>query len=339
MQYRLLPRFLQIELTYGCNSSCVFCYNPTHKKQPDDQLRFDIIDKVNSYKIRHVQLIGGEVTLLEKLPEFLGRLEDVPWKSIVTNGRIIRRDIIGLVDEVYLSLHGDKIFHERITKARDSFDSILEAIRCYVRAGIKVHSDTVLTSQNYDQVFEIAQVAQDMGMESMFLNIFQPAGIGSRKSDDLSPSLDQIRNAIDQIVRARDELGFSIRFGTSTPYCLDERLVTEGLGFRCGVGDWFASISPLGEFRTCNQSTKSYGNIISTPLHEIWHSKIINTEYRSLEWLPDLCKPCVFRDECHGGCRVSDQGQYRLDLTVERDRDRIVQPQRLAALKQAVSAA
>lgn len=333
MDYFVLPRFLQVELTYECNSSCVFCYNPNHKKQPDEERRRAILDQVNRYSIAHVQLIGGEVTTLPELASYLDRISTAKWRSVVTNGRIFCPELIGRVDEIYLSLHGDRSFHEQITKAKDSFDGIVDTTRRYVAAGITVHSDTVLTSRNAHMVLDIATQAKALGMESMFLNIFQPAGIGERKADSLSPSLDQIRDAISQMIRARDELGFTVRFGTSTPFCLDERLVTEALQFRCGVGDWFASIDPWGEFRVCNQSTKSYGNVLEQPLHEIWHSKAINSEYRTLGWLDEPCNSCPYKTECHGGCRVDSSGAYRIDLTVMRDLDRLVPMDRLAQLK------
>jgi pyrroloquinoline quinone biosynthesis protein E len=295
--------------------------------------RLAILDEVNKYEITHVQLIGGEVTTLPDLPLYLDHLPDAKWRSIVTNGRIFVPDLIGRVNEVYLSLHGDKEMHETLTKARDSFETVVDTIRNYVSYDIVVHSDTVLTSRNAHLVYEIAAHAKELGMSSLFLNIFQPAGIGQRKGNELAPSLDQIREAITQMLRARDEMSFKISFGTSTPFCLDERLVTEGLAFTCGVGDWFASIDPWGEFRVCNQSAKSYGNVLERPLHEIWHSKAISQDYRSFDWLQEPCRSCEFQAECHGGCRVDGAGNYRIDLTVLRDIDRLVTPQRLAELR------
>jgi MoaA/NifB/PqqE/SkfB family radical SAM enzyme len=88
MRYHLLPQFLQVELTYACNSACTFCYNPHHHRQIDDDLRYRILKEINSYKIRHVQLIGGEITTLPNLARYLECLQDIPWRSAVTNGRI-----------------------------------------------------------------------------------------------------------------------------------------------------------------------------------------------------------------------------------------------------------
>lgn len=333
MDYHLLPRFLQVELTYGCNSACTFCYNPNHRRQIDDDLRFRILRAVNEYQLDHVQLIGGEVTILPNLPSYLDELKDVRWRSMVTNGRIFVPEVIGRVDEIYLSLHGDRQTHEAITRARDSFGVIERSVREYVAAGIKVHSDSVLTRLNHDQVYSIAEHAQSLGMESMFLNVFQPAGMGARHAVDLSPSIEQIRGAIAQMIRARDDLGFKMQFGTSTPFCLDERLITEGLAFVCGTGDWFASVDPWGELRICNQSKRSYGNVLEEPLGRIWHKREITTEYRDLSWMPDPCGSCSMRDDCLGGCRIGDDGAPRIDPIVLRDSDQLLSLERLEELR------
>lgn len=156
-------------------------------------------------------------------------------------------------------------------------------------------------------------------MKRLFLNIFQPEGIGSKRPD-FSPSLQQIRDAITQMISARSELGIEMHFGTSTPLCLDERLFTERLAFRCGAGEWFASINPQGEFRICNHSTRSYGNVTTTPLHKVWHARPIDSEYRNAPLRDDICNGCAAFQLCRGGCRINEGGSYRLDPIVARDR-------------------
>jgi pyrroloquinoline quinone biosynthesis protein E len=338
MDYSLLPRFLQIELTYACNSHCTFCYNPNHKKQPDEDRREAILDAVNSYRISHVQLIGGEVTILPRLPEYLDRLPDVGWRSVVTNGRIFVPELAGRVNEIYLSLHGDAEVHEAITRAEGSFEIIQENIKKYVSYGIEVHSDTVLTKINAHLMYDIAARAAGLGMKIMFVNIFQPAGIGSYSTTDLSPSIHQIRDAITLMLRARNELGIEVMFGTSTPFCLDSRIITEGLAFRCGAGEWFASVDPWGDLRICNQSGRSYGNLLEHPLHEIWHSGAINDEYRNLAWMEEPCNSCTLKKDCLGGCRISDTGSPRLDPIVVRDMEHLVPQEQLLQLKEIYAA-
>lgn len=152
MEIALLPKFLQVELTYTCNSRCSFCYNPTHKGKLSKEQLLELLAEVNSYEIRHIQLIGGEVSTLEPLPQYLAALNKVGWRSIVTNGRVFRPDIQGLVDEVYVSLHGDEATHEQLTSEPGSYGLIESNIERYVKWGVVVHSDTVLTKYNFSEV-------------------------------------------------------------------------------------------------------------------------------------------------------------------------------------------
>lgn len=328
-----MPQFLQVELTYACNSSCSFCYNPNHGKQLDESVRERILRRLNDYRLRHVQLIGGEVTLLSRLPQYLDALSDCSWRSLVTNGRIFVPELEGRVDEIYLSMHGTPQMHERITRALGSFSSIENSIVEYVRMGIRVHSDTVLTAANAECLRDVGRQARQLGMHTLFVNVFQPAGIGSHFEDALTPSLSQFRRAIDDMLWLRDDLGLSVSFGTSTPFCLDERLVTENLAFRCGTGQWFASVDPLGELRICNQSSRSYGNVLNTPLHQIWQSRVIDQEYRSLDWMQAPCTECPFQADCLGGCRIGDDGAPRIDPMVAANIDDLVKRDRLVRLR------
>lgn len=336
MNYSILPKFLQVELTYACNSGCMFCYNPNRRKQPNESTRLQILENVNRYKLHHVQLIGGEVTTLPDLPQYLRILKDTKIRSIVTNGRIFMPETVDLVDEVYISIHGDKEMHEHITRVKNSFEIIENTIEKYVSAGKRVHSDSVLTKMNYDQIFNIAKYADEIGMHTLYVNIFQPAGFGVKNEDDLAPSLEQIRFAIGQLVKAKNELGINIKFGTSTPFCLDDRLVKEGLAFTCGTGTWFASIDPWGDLRICNQSTTSYGNVLDEQLGKIWHKKEIDSDYRSLSWLKAIepCNSCVFKSDCLGGCRIDEKGHARIDPIVSRDTEKLLSQNELIKLKE-----
>lgn len=333
MEISLLPKFLQVELTYKCNSRCSFCYNPDHKGSNTKASIEDILREINTYHLGHVQLIGGEVTTIKNLPNYLDLLPDAKWKSIVTNGRIFRGDIKGKIDEIYISLHGDELTHEELTQELGSYEVIIDNIKKYASWGIDVNSDTVLTKFNADKIYSIAKKAKSIGMKRIFVNIFQPEGIGSARPD-YSPSHEQIKLAITQLLNVRENLDFEVYFGTSTPFCLDERLITEKLAFRCGAGEWFGSVDPTGEFRICNHSTKSYGNINEKPLHEIWHSKEIDSEYRNKVLNDNSCSQCSMREQCLGGCRINENGSYRVDPIVERDRDLLLSKEEMNTLNE-----
>jgi pyrroloquinoline quinone biosynthesis protein E len=291
-----------------------------------------ILGIVDVLSLPHVQLIGGEVSLIPDLHGLIGILKKTRWRSLVTNGRVYIDNLAGLIDEIFLSLHGQSHTHESLTRARGSFAEIEDHIRTYVADGIRVNADTVLTRQNAAQIFDVACHAHRLGMSMIFVNIFQPAGIGAHFATGLTPTLDQVRSAIGQLIKAHRDTGIAVSFGTSTPYCLDERLLTEGLAFTCGTGTWFGSIDPWGEFRICNQSGRSYGNVLEKPFKDIWHAREIHTEYRSLDWMDEPCTSCSISNICLGGCRITDSGTPRVDPFVAKYRDQLVKDETLKLL-------
>lgn len=313
MEYHLLPRFIQFEVTYACNAACPFCYNPSRGEKVPASHSFAIASELDNYQIRHVQLIGGEVTMLPFLGDLLKRLSSVRTRSVVTNGLRCFPELGALVNEIYVSLHGTKTAHEELTGQFGRFQRVLRSIKTYVKSGASVYADSLLTSANWQSVGETASLAMDLGMRGMFLNVFQSEGMAS-KQDYLRPTLDQVRYAIDKILDIRQAFGFPIEFGTSTPHCIDSRLQSHGLAFTCGVGDWMAVVSPNGDMRGCNHASKAYGNILQTPLHDIWHSEEFTKDCRSLAGLSEtVCGTCESLRLCRGGCRIESTGCLRPD--------------------------
>ena len=115
----------------------------------------------------------------------------------------------------------------------------------------------------------------------------------------------QFRQALDQIIAARNDFGCKVGFGTSIPLCIDERLITEGLACNCEMGIKFASIAPDGRLRLCNQALKSYGNILESPLEILWQDKSVD-EYRDMSWVTGVCSECPLLERCGAGCRVDN---------------------------------
>ncbi|MCG8427778.1 MAG: radical SAM protein [Chromatiales bacterium] len=299
-----VPYFLQVELTYACNSHCIFCYNPTRGKRPDKDHVWNVIRAVAEAQVPLVQLTGGEVSLLRELNEYADYLADYSKVSIVTNA-IRRHDLTSNISKIFLSLHGDKETHERITSNRDTYDVIVNNIEHYVGRGYEVATDVLLCSENYDQMYSLIGRAAELGMCEVFINRFQGGGFGVERMNALMPSVEQFRAALDQIIDARRDFGITVSFGTAIPLCADKRLVSEGLEFNCQMGSRFAAVAPNGDLRLCNQSLKQYGNITETPLTELWQQRSLN-DYRDMRWVTGVCRDCPLLDRCGSGCRVDN---------------------------------
>jgi radical SAM protein with 4Fe4S-binding SPASM domain len=305
LKYYSIPHLVHIEMSYTCNSKCVFCYNPGCEGQIDYDKIDKIIDSVYRSEIPHVYLIGGEPSLLatRKLNEYINLLSRKSSVTIVTNGLIYKRGLSKKLACIGIPLHGDRKTHERLTGVRGGYDRVIETIKKYVKDGFDVRSIPVLMSANYSQMYELIGAAKRLGMESVFVDKFESGGIGSRLFNHLKPSLRQFKVSLTQMIKARDDFKIPVGFGTAIPFCLDERLIRENMWANCGVGVTFGAINPDGDFRICNQSNRVYGNVLRESIETIWNKRSID-DFRCLGWVSGPCKRCVFLETCVCGCKV-----------------------------------
>ncbi len=268
-----------------------------------------VVERINEARIPHVQLIGGEVSLIPGLNEIVKTLSDRSAVTFVTNAikKIAAPDgVLGM----FISLHGStREIHEKLTNTPGTYDRICKNIAAYVDEGLDVSADVLLTGQNYKDIYNIVGKAQDLGMKRVYINRFEPGGMGAKSCEHLMPKLDEFRNAVTQIISAKKEFGIDVLFGTAVPFCVDPRLVDGGLTTPdCGAGTWFGAINPEGELRICNQASYPLGSVLSSSIEEMWNSRsdrYLNS-YRNLEWVEEPCRSCPVLEECAGGCRIDN---------------------------------
>ncbi len=300
-----IPHLVHIETTYSCNAACIFCYNPSRQLVVDYGKLDKIIEEMRKSEIPHIYLIGGEPSLLDinKINEYIEKLHPFSSITIVTNGIKYMNGLSKDIACVGVSFHGDEKTHEGLNNIKGSYKKTISSIKRYVSEGFDVRAISVLCSRNYDQMYDIITKAHDLGMESIYIDMFEAGGIGSYSAKKLTPSMEQIREAITQIIKAKKEFDFPIGFGTAIPFCLDKRLVEEDLIAQCGAGTTFAAVNPQGGVRICNQSQIIMGNIINESMESIWAKKEL-AQFRDLKWMTPPCVDCALKHTCVGGCKV-----------------------------------
>lgn len=328
-----LPELLQIELTYKCNLSCIFCYNPLRNKEINQEKIERIVDRVCEFKIPQVYLIGGEPSVLgvETLNRYIDKLSKTSSVTIVTNGFIKLVGISKKLAVMAVSLHGyDAKSHERFNGVKGSYDKAIESISYYNKLGLNVRCVVVLNGYNYNKMDRILLKCIEAGASEIFIDRYEDGGIGATNSNqyNLKPTNEQFREALTQIIKIRNmELipKEHFGFGTAIPYCLDRRMFEEQMLSTCGAGTQFCAISPSGDLRICNQSTVIYGNVLEKDIDEIWSYK--NTSnFRNLEWVEEPCKSCKLLNSCQGGCRVDANCKkpFTIDYAIREGIDEVV---------------
>jgi radical SAM protein with 4Fe4S-binding SPASM domain len=325
-----IPTLAHIEITYACMEDCIMCYNPTRTKvsQRDKNVVWDIVKRVAEQRIPHTYLIGGEPTYgydqseLEAMVDYLS--DHGSSVTIVTNGQIHLNKFNPRLSCFGVSLHGkDAEMHDSITRKPGSFKRALTAIQKYVDEGHDVRIVPVVMGRNHDHMYGIAEIANKLGAESIYYDIYEPGGIGEANSHvadmHMQPSIDELRIAISQIVAAHDDFPFrgSVGIGTALPYCFDERLIVRHMYQNCGVGTYFCAITNTGDMRMCNQSKMRLGNVLERSMHDIWMDPKFDEVFRNLSWVEEPCASCPVLHDCGGGCKV-DEGCPTGELCIDR---------------------
>jgi radical SAM protein with 4Fe4S-binding SPASM domain len=336
LEYYSVPHLVHIEMSYACNSKCIFCYNPSRKNLIDYTKIDKIVKSIYSSHVPHVYLIGGEPSILKtkKLNEYINLLSKNSSVTIVTNGLIYKKGLSKKLACIGVPLHGDEKTHETLTGIKGGYKKIIKTIENYVADGFDVRCIPVLMSVNYNQMYKIIKLAKKLKMESVFVDRFESGGLGSKMMQKLKPSLSQFKTSLSQMIKARNDFDIPVGFGTAIPFCLDERLISENMWADCGVGVTFGAVNPDGNFRICNQSDIVYGNILKEPIEKIWNKRKID-DFRNLKWVADPCKKCPLLHTCTCGCKVdlSCSLKYCIDYSVREDKKKLIPIERLKELK------
>lgn len=303
------PVIYSIELTTLCNNRCSDCGNvflkdtitrrmPLEKRIMSFEYWRVILDTIAPFA-QGLKITGGEATLHPEFKHIINYIQTLGIEfSLLTNGRWVNpEETIALLKStpvcigMLISLHGvDAATHDAFTGIPGSFYEATQNIRRSTSAGLVVHTNTVLTRQNYNQVEGVFQLSQALGAKCAVFNRL----IGQQRRDfDLQPS--NLRLAVHEVDRLGQKSN-TTRFGTCIPLCFVDSSSTG-----CLAGTAYCTIDPWGNIRPCNHAPQIIGNLLVNSLDDIWQSAAMET-WRSL--IPNACSACSAFKKCHGGCRA-----------------------------------
>ena len=322
----LKPRLnsLIFEVTQRCNHACLHCYNVWQGggDYPRGELNtartIDLLAKALDETIcSHVTLTGGEPLLRSDLPELLEFLQKRHVQvTVISNGRLLGEAKAGeLLDggvslfELPLLSHLREV-HDELSGAPGAWDSVLSAMANVRLQQGQVVTAFVATRKNIDHLYETIRLAFAFGARGIMFNRFNPGGRGRAHIDELLPTVDQVRQALEIAEAASVEFSLPISCSIPIQPCLIETSRFPHLGFgycAAGTDRAYYSIDPLGNVRPCNHSDTILGNLFEKSFPEL----IVCERMTDFEGVtPSFCTSCPRRDECQGGCKASAQVCY-----------------------------
>ena len=292
---------LGLGLTNECNLACAFCYRDPART---DRLSLDQVKRVmERLPVRSVNLGTGENGMHPDFKAILGYLRTQSIKLTVTsNGHsvaVLEDDELRAFHDIEFSLDYATQAEQDAQRGPGNWELIhRQGERC-LRLGVPVTIIAVMMKANYSRLAEVARVAKQFDAP-LRVNVYQAV-----RSDVYALSYEQYWE------------GFERLFAETDVIAISEPLVRAMAGLpplRGGCAVNAVRVTPRATTQPCVYwpgAGEPLSDLISMGLD------ILDSEsFDQCRTLPEACRPCPFRDSCHGGCA----GRRRLqDALLEPD--------------------
>lgn len=243
-------RNIFFHVTKACNLNCKYCYFSANKPlsqelQIEDLAQFwpDLI----LLSPKKLILTGGEPLLRQDLLEWLQELRKFNLNRSVqvclnTNGHLLTtylvRKLVGLVDEVRLSLDGLYNVNDEL-RGEGNFNAVIKAIECLKSGGFNPKILITVTSKNIMNLAELVEYLLAKGITLINLNYFRPIGRGKHHLDWIVDP-DDIKSIMNKL--------WDNSFKNMPSHI---HLENEIVQCHCGVGEYI-NILPNGDVFPCH---------------------------------------------------------------------------------------
>lgn len=268
-----------LELTYGCNLDCFYCYNDREK--PGTPLSLPqyktLLADLAEMQTLYLMLTGGEPMMH---PDFFAIGSEAKKLGFVTrlrtNGHSLNRRLAIRVKEeldpyvVEVSLHGASAeVHDRQTRVAGSFDRLTKNIQSAKEVGLRCEVVSTPTAWNEHQIEEMFALCDGLGVPLRFQGPVAPKDNGDTEPLSIQPqpeTWDQVTAIQEQRREAQGDIVVIAPDISST-----KKNTKPEEQAMCGVGVAGVDIDPYGNVQACMHLQQSAGNLHAQSIQEIWN--------------------------------------------------------------------
>jgi MoaA/NifB/PqqE/SkfB family radical SAM enzyme len=278
-----IPLSAQFELTFRCNHLCTFCYNaPEGRREMTTPEIFETLRKISEFGVLYLTMTGGEALCHKDFFKIAAEARRLGMAlRIYSNGYLLadKAMVKRVADlkpmEVEISLHGAKAeTHDALTRIKGSFDKTMQGLRNLKEAGIKVQLKCPITKLNQNELYQIRDIADDLGFFMSFDAVITPKDDGSLDPLALRPD-----DAFLQ--KYWGEWYLDLHHGRLPPRT--NHCASDGAEANCGTGRSGFTIDPYGNILPCVAFRRAVANILEIEsLSALWGSSPVLKEVRDL---------------------------------------------------------
>lgn len=315
--HNALPVLSEIAVTYRCNLACRFCYagcgcrkDEEHPELPAARIK-EILGIISGEaEVPSVSFTGGEPLLRPELPELVAHAKSLNmWVNLISNGTLASEDTVkellaaGL-DSAQISVEaGSSGLHDVIAAHPGAFARTVRGIENFIKAGIRVHTNTTVSALNKDHLEGILDLVRSLGLAKFSMNLLMPVGSAGKNFEETFVSYTEAGPLVERVKEMADARGLEFMWYSPTPVCIFNP-VSRGLGNKgCAACDGLLSVAPDGDVLPCSSYPKPMGNILKEKgrFKEMWNGEGF-AWFRRKEFAHEKCRSCRHLAVCNGGC-------------------------------------
>jgi radical SAM protein with 4Fe4S-binding SPASM domain len=312
------PFHFQWHITNLCNLHCEHCYQDDFSTKRDldwsglRKISDNLLDTIKEWDQKAcIHVTGGEPLLRPDLSDLLDHLDQqsvVEELGIITNGLLMDRERMRRLSDfsklkkIKISLDGADAEANDAIRSKGVFEKVMQNISLMSQEKrFEILVMFTVMKKNFRNLPSLFKLCQDSGIDGLIIERFIPLGKG--------------RGIMNEVLGREDwneMLGMLFRFfsvegehHSALSYQAFQISFTgeeaELLGAPCVVGVDGLCIMPEGNVFPCRRFPVSIGNLLETPLKQIWRQSGLLQELRKKENLKGKCGRCGIKD-CRG-CR------------------------------------
>lgn len=334
------PFLIVWNFTNACNLNCKHCYQNADKPARDELNTEEAkmaVDELADVGVAYIAVSGGEPLVRKDFFEVAERIRDREMTfSLATNGTLLNDEIVTKLESldceyVQISLDGARPETHNRFRGKNTFEQTIRGIENAVNSDMTVSIATTITKHNFDEVPDLIEISEDLGVDTWMHYNFIPTGRGKDiKELDLTP--EERKELLVMLAEEAEKTSLNLlttapqfsaicssgEFGVASLTHFDtfgQKGGDQDLDFLaefvggCGTGRLYCALQPNGDISPCVFLPLQLGNILEDDLTEVWQEKEEFKKIREREKFQDSCGSCNFRNIC-GGCRARAFGYF-----------------------------
>jgi len=254
---------VDIKIGFGCNNMCQFCVQGDKRfkfaNRTIEEIRKALKEARDSGSLA-VVFTGGEPTLHKDILEAVKYAKELGFQSIQlqTNGRMLayldfcQKLITAGVNEFSPALHSSQPqIHDELTASPGAWQQVVAGIKNLKKLNQYILTNTVITSKNYQDLPELAQLFIDLGVDQFQFAFVHILGTADKNKDWLVPKKSEVmpfvKKGLDIGIKAN-----KVVMTEAIPYCLMdgyEKYIAEKIMPETKVVDAEQTIESYGDYR------------------------------------------------------------------------------------------